>query len=240
MRQILYVSTSSVPGDNADVTKIFNQSRHNNALDGITGLLFSNGQGFIQVFEGSRVSIDPCLQRIMNDKRHHSIEILIDRIISAREFETWLMLHCHQYDPVSMYDTYVDRLLLRACYEVRVHFKSFLAKGLNADLRPVADDSSSSAIPLLTFVSGRFNWDEIRIGIVFEASGVGGLIKYMITAAAIAELENGGRVNLDAQQCMRSFQKFEHRIHRIAQRERRLYEEDLPLIVIRDDDIRGE
>ncbi|WP_010219263.1 BLUF domain-containing protein [Sphingomonas sp. PAMC 26621] len=240
MRQILYVSTSTVSGDGADLARILNQSRHNNALDEVTGLLFSNGKCLIQVLEGSTVSVEPCLQRIMKDDRHHSIEILMDRIIFDREFGEWNMLHRRKDDPVEMYKLYIDRLLSHACDQVRVHFKSFLATGSHANVRPATPAPIANGIPLLTFVSGRFHWDEIRNGVVFEASGPGGPIKYIITPAAIAELANDSQTNLDAQQCMNRFKKLEHHIHRIAQRERRPFEENLPLIVIRGDDVRGE
>ncbi|WP_010219976.1 BLUF domain-containing protein [Sphingomonas sp. PAMC 26621] len=139
MRQILYVSTSTVPGDGADLTRILNQSRHNNALDGVTGLLFSDGKCFIQVLEGSGVSVEPCLQRIMKDDRHHSIEIIMDRIISDREIGLWNMLHRRKNDPVEMYKAHIDRLLSHACDQVRVHFNLFWQRvhTLTSDLPPL-------------------------------------------------------------------------------------------------------
>jgi hypothetical protein len=57
MRQIVYVSLSSVPDDGADISAILNQSRHNNAIDGITGLLWSDGKSYLQAIEGPRVSV---------------------------------------------------------------------------------------------------------------------------------------------------------------------------------------
>lgn len=240
MRQILYTSISTVPGDGADLANILNQSRHNNALDGVTGLPFSNGERFIQVLEGDQMSVEPCFAKIIKDDRHHSIELLMDRTTISREFECWNMLHRRRGDPINTYGSYIDRLLFHACDEVKAYFKSFFTTGSHVTVRPAITVPIANAIPLLTFVSGRFHWDEIRNGVVFEASGPGGPIKYMITPSAIAELASDAQINLDAQQCMHNFRKFEHRIHRIAQRERRPFEKNLPIIVIRDDDVRGE
>lgn len=240
MRQILYVSTSTISGDSADLTGILNKSRHNNALDGVTGLLYSNGERFMQVLEGSRASINPCFQRICADKRHHSIETLIDRGLPSREFGAWNMLHRRKGEPANVYDLYINRLINHACLEVRAHFKSFLSTGAPANVSSATAASIANSLPLLTFVSGRYDWDDIRNGIVFEASGPGGPIGYVITSGAIAELANDGQINLDAKQCLFKFREFEHQIHRIAQRERRSFEAKQPLIVIREDDVRGE
>jgi hypothetical protein len=237
MRQIMYVSTSTTPGDRADLSGILNQLRHNNALDDVTGLLFSNGICFMQVLEGSRASVDPCFNRILNDERHHSINIIIDRRISVRELGSWNMLHRREGDPANIYRLYVERLLSGARDEVRAQFRSFLSTGSPADVSPAP---VANTIPLLTFVSGRFHWDENRNGIVFEASGPGGPIKYIINPAALAELAKGDQVDLEAQQCIVIFRNFEHHIHRIAQRERRAFDAHLPLIVIRREDVRGE
>ncbi len=37
MRQILYCSNSTIPGNEADLDDILSQSRNNNAIDGVTG-----------------------------------------------------------------------------------------------------------------------------------------------------------------------------------------------------------
>ncbi|WP_138995814.1 hypothetical protein [Sphingomonas sp. PAMC 26621] len=75
---------------------------------------------------------------------------------------------------------------------------------------------------------------------MFEASGPGGPIKYLITPAAIAELSNDGEISFNTQQCMDIFKKFERYIHHIAQRQRQAFKTNLPPIVIRADDVRGE
>lgn len=91
MRQILYVSDDCAPGDQRILEAILQQSRHNNALDGVTGILWNDGKRFAQVLEGDERAIDDVLHRILADTRHRSIEIVHDRPIAERQFGSWLM-----------------------------------------------------------------------------------------------------------------------------------------------------
>ncbi|MGN5373901.1 BLUF domain-containing protein [Sphingomonas hankookensis] len=87
-RQILYASRSEA---GIDVDHILQQSRHNNAVDGITGLLWHDGDHFVQVIEGPESSIAATYARIAIDPRHHDVTILSDRPVGAREFGYWSM-----------------------------------------------------------------------------------------------------------------------------------------------------
>lgn len=87
-RQLFYTSRSA-PG--VDVDHILQQSRHNNAVDGITGLLWHDGSHFLQVIEGPESSVAETYARIANDPRHSELTILSDRLIRAREFGYWSM-----------------------------------------------------------------------------------------------------------------------------------------------------
>jgi len=129
MRQILYVSTSTIPGDGADLSGILNQSRHNNAVDGISGLLWSDGRHFLQVFEGPEESVAGTLARIERDLRHENMVLLQDRQIEAREFGGWSMVHRRANEPVDAYDMQVRRLLSRASKPIEAHFLALIATG---------------------------------------------------------------------------------------------------------------
>jgi hypothetical protein len=129
MRQILYVSTSTVPGDRTDLSGILNQSRHNNAMDGITGLLWSDGRHFLQVFEGPEESVAATFDRIRRDTRHEDLIVLLDRTTEAREFGDWSMVHRRASDPADAYDTHVRRLLSNASQPVQRHFLDLIASG---------------------------------------------------------------------------------------------------------------
>jgi len=87
-RQLFYTSRSA-PG--VDVDLILQQSRHNNAVDGITGLLWHDGTHFVQVIEGPDSSVASTYARIAGDPRHSELAILSDRTIDKREFGYWSM-----------------------------------------------------------------------------------------------------------------------------------------------------
>ena len=91
MRQLLYVSTATVPAGEAELAVIVQQSRTNNALDGITGLLWSDGKRFAQVIEGDERAIEDAMLRIAADPRHRDILILHDATVATRQFGSWSM-----------------------------------------------------------------------------------------------------------------------------------------------------
>lgn len=147
MRQIVYVSLSSVPGDGADLSGILNQSRHNNAIDGITGLLWSDGRRFLQAIEGPHASIDACFERIKRDTRHYHIEVLSDRRITSHEFGTWNMVHRRKNEGASTYDAQIRRLLYQVSPEVRAHFTALVAAA--APAIPFGGQSAVVNIPAI-------------------------------------------------------------------------------------------
>ncbi len=88
LRQLLYTSLCT-PG--ADIDAILHQSRHNNAVDGITGLLWYRDDRFLQILEGPASSVTAVYDRIAADSRHHTLTILSDRTVAGREFGYWSM-----------------------------------------------------------------------------------------------------------------------------------------------------
>ncbi|SFO27146.1 BLUF domain-containing protein [Sphingomonas sp. OK281] len=129
MRQILYMSSSTISGDKADLVGILEQSRHNNAFNGITGLLWSDGTHFLQVIEGPTVSIDATFGRIVNDDRHHDLSLQHNLPIHERQFGAWTMAHRRADDPVDAYDARMRRLLNGASQRVRDPFLALMATG---------------------------------------------------------------------------------------------------------------
>ncbi|MGY4395861.1 hypothetical protein ACVWZA_001034 [Sphingomonas sp. UYAg733] len=127
MRQILYVSVCTAPGGKADLTVILEQSRHNNAIDGITGLLWSDGTHFMQVIEGPKASVEATFDRILRDTRHRDIRILVDVPIDMREFGGWGMMQRRAGEPADVYDAKIQRLLSQASEEVREYVHRLIA-----------------------------------------------------------------------------------------------------------------
>ena len=54
-----------------DLEEILETSKSNNDKDGITGLLISSDEDFIQLVEGGRTAVSKCFMRIMQDYRHN-------------------------------------------------------------------------------------------------------------------------------------------------------------------------
>ena len=127
MRQILYVSRSTVSEHDTDLDAIVEQSRHNNALEGITGLLWSDGRRFLQVFEGPDGSVAATFERIVEDTRHEGIRVLHDVTIEEREFGGWTMARRGRWDTADAFDEKVRRALSRTSPEVRDAFLDLVA-----------------------------------------------------------------------------------------------------------------
>lgn len=123
MKQILYASLNArSDGKPADSQAILEQSRHNNAIDGITGLLWTDGHRFLQIIEGDDEAVDACFARIRADPRHRAIVTIVDRPITTREFGYWAMAQRDRGDVADAHDARVRRLLSGATDEVATPF----------------------------------------------------------------------------------------------------------------------
>lgn len=127
MRQVLYVSRSVVPAHETPLRDILEQSRHNNALDGVTGLLWSDGDRFAQVLEGDERAISDTIGRIRADPRHRDMVLLHDRLIHERQFGDWTMELRPGGVSVDDYDDRMRRALDDASDAIRNVFASLLA-----------------------------------------------------------------------------------------------------------------
>uniref|UniRef100_UPI0035CA3088 BLUF domain-containing protein n=1 Tax=uncultured Sphingomonas sp. TaxID=158754 RepID=UPI0035CA3088 len=140
MRRILYVSVGTAPGNAADLSAILQQSRHNNALDGITGLLWSDGKRFVQAIEGPADSVTATFERIRADPRHDAIVVLQDEIITARDFGGWTMAHRRASDSADAADAHMARILVNASDAIRDQFLSLIA---DVETAPRGESASS-------------------------------------------------------------------------------------------------
>ncbi len=129
MRQLLYISSSTLPGNMADIEEILEESQRHNAADGITGLLWSDGTHFLQVLEGEHDHVGATMGRILSDHRHSAIVVLRDEAVAAREFGEWSMVHRRADAPADAYDAQMRRLLENASEPVRERFLNLIATG---------------------------------------------------------------------------------------------------------------
>jgi hypothetical protein len=88
LRQIVY---SSRAVGRVDADAILQASRHNNALDGVSGMLWIDGNQIVQVIEGPEQSVAAIFARIQADPRHTDVEVLSTREVTERDFGYWSM-----------------------------------------------------------------------------------------------------------------------------------------------------
>ncbi len=123
MNQLIYISTVSprVPIATEEILRV---SRRNNARDGITGLLFFNGQRFLQALEGPQDAIERAIGRIRVDVRHRAIVVLSERIVTTREFGNWSMADASTTSEAETFDR-VAALVAGASPNVQATFNGY-------------------------------------------------------------------------------------------------------------------
>ena len=91
--QLVYVSSLTLIGrlNTALFEEVERHARAYNQQQGITGILcYGNGQ-FLQCIEGQKAPILALQQRIVADKRHKNVKILLLQAIDERRFVDWRM-----------------------------------------------------------------------------------------------------------------------------------------------------
>jgi len=92
MHRVIYVSRSLI-GDQPDTLRaLVKQADARNQAASVTGMLWSDGDHFVQALEGSEVGVSATMQRILADRRHCSIEIAEARTIQTPRFGAWSMI----------------------------------------------------------------------------------------------------------------------------------------------------
>ncbi|WP_353204417.1 BLUF domain-containing protein [Sphingomonas sp.] len=128
MRQIIYKSVTTNPRGHAedDAVAITRQALLRNGLDGITGLLYTQGTDFLQVIEGPDDSIADLLASLLRDPRHRDLRVLVDRETEDREFGDWMMLHRERRETVDAFDRRLHALLLDVSHETASYFRALM------------------------------------------------------------------------------------------------------------------
>jgi len=71
----------------------FNEARHCNTRDDITGALICRADMYLQMLEGEEDSVQAAYTRIEQDDRHVEVKRLARGPIEARMFGAWAMRH---------------------------------------------------------------------------------------------------------------------------------------------------
>lgn len=91
VHSIVYLSSSRTLLDEVEMKKVLEQSRKNNAVSDITGvLLYCNGN-IIQALEGEKDVVQSLFHKIKHDARHTQVIPLFQGTVNARSFDKWAM-----------------------------------------------------------------------------------------------------------------------------------------------------
>lgn len=93
MHQLVYISTARYRVSERELQNILAISRDNNRKCGVSGLLVSGGQRFLQALEGPSASVSETYERIMSDPRHFACVVLGSRTVESRAFGEWSMAY---------------------------------------------------------------------------------------------------------------------------------------------------
>jgi Sensors of blue-light using FAD len=89
--RMLYVSRATGPQTTTVTSSILMTAREHNRAQNITGVL-CQGQGlYLQVLEGDRSAINRLYARIVADRRHHDVEMLLIEETEKRRYARWSM-----------------------------------------------------------------------------------------------------------------------------------------------------
>jgi hypothetical protein len=89
--RLMYASRAAKPLDPEELTHILRYARNANPKVGVTGVLCSTGDLFIQVLEGGRAAVNRLYNRIATDARHTEVTLLAYEEIAERRFAGWSM-----------------------------------------------------------------------------------------------------------------------------------------------------
>ncbi|WP_109807456.1 BLUF domain-containing protein [Sphingosinithalassobacter portus] len=126
MLQLVYVSSVNPAAAPVAPEPILAVARRLNARDDITGLLYSDGQRFLQALEGPEEAVEAAFARIQADPRHRAIMLLSRRITSRREFGDRDMAHHTSADDLDTFLHRIRALVARASDDVRATFEGFV------------------------------------------------------------------------------------------------------------------
>jgi hypothetical protein len=91
MLRLLYISDSSEGVARNQLQNILGTSQKNNAANGLTGVLISGGNAFMQVLEGPEQAVLRTYVKILDDRRHGNCRLIYISPVSGRLFSNWSM-----------------------------------------------------------------------------------------------------------------------------------------------------
>ena len=89
--QLVYVSAALRLWTDEELAELLRKSRDNNERAGVTGMLLYQGGNFMQALEGPEEAVKATEARIVADPRHRGVIVLVEGMISKRQFPAWTM-----------------------------------------------------------------------------------------------------------------------------------------------------
>jgi hypothetical protein len=93
LEHIIYASVATQHFGSSELAELLQKSRTSNERVALTGMLLhcdSDGS-FFQVLEGEPAALDQLFQKILMDKRHSHVTLIIREPIAKRSFAEWSM-----------------------------------------------------------------------------------------------------------------------------------------------------
>ena len=93
LEHVIYSSVAAQDFEASQLAELLEKARRANEIAGLTGmLLYTESDGsFFQVVEGESGALDQLLAKLLLDKRHSHVTLIIREPIVERSFEDWTM-----------------------------------------------------------------------------------------------------------------------------------------------------
>ena len=91
MYRIIYLSSATTKFTNDEILTLLRNSRKNNEVNDITGLLLYSDGNFLQIIEGKSKPLKKLYDKISVDPRHKNIIKVFEGKVSSRIYPNWKM-----------------------------------------------------------------------------------------------------------------------------------------------------
>lgn len=88
---LIYASVATQDFGTAQLTELLKQAREANERLDLTGMLLFSAGNFFQILEGEPSTVDRLYRKLLLDKRHAELTVIIREPIARRSFGSWSM-----------------------------------------------------------------------------------------------------------------------------------------------------
>lgn len=99
LRRLVYVSRALMSFDHETLQILSRTANHHNKLVDVSAIVCYSGSNFLQVLEGKPQGVDAAMGRIVADRRHTDIAVLIDEPCQRAMFAAWHWGLCDAQNP---------------------------------------------------------------------------------------------------------------------------------------------